>query len=270
MERHRAKTAAAGFEVELFVRPDLKNVFVDDHHRAVQLWQGGDRYFEEVQRAVMMRPEARQDAQLIADDLFNLSHPLTGDVQVWRGVRSIERTFGVARDALETLVGRPGEVTTRFLSTTVYRQIAEREFTTPGRSPALMKVIARAGARAIWLPPLGDSGMAYQGELLFPPGVALRILSIDTMHRGSGGGGGGEPAVSRFWDDIDLVPAEDYAPTALQTLLWHLHLQDAPREQQESAIRDWLKDHPAEPGSMMEFSLRRNGFGSLLDGRATA
>lgn len=76
--------------------------------------------------------------------------------------------------------------------------------------------------------------------------------------------------MSRFWDDIDLVAPEDYEPTAVQTLLDYLHLEDGTRQQQETGIRDWLKDHPAEPGSMMEFSLRRKGFGALLDGRATA
>jgi hypothetical protein len=56
----------------------------------------------------------------------------------------------------------------------------------------------------------------------------------------------------------------------VQTLLAHLHLEDAPRSQQEAAIRAWLKTHPAEPGSMMEFSLRRKGFGHLLEQPSTA
>jgi hypothetical protein len=76
--------------------------------------------------------------------------------------------------------------------------------------------------------------------------------------------------VSRFWDDLDLVAPDDYVPTIVQTLLAHLHLEDAPRSQQEAAIRAWLKTHPAEPGSMMEFSLRRKGFGHLLEQPSTA
>jgi hypothetical protein len=56
----------------------------------------------------------------------------------------------------------------------------------------------------------------------------------------------------------------------VQTLLTHLHLEDAPRSKQEAAIREWLKSHPAEPGSMMEYSLRHKGFGHLLEQPTTA
>lgn len=71
--------------------------------------------------------------------------------------------------------------------------------------------------------------------------------------------------MSRFTDDLDLVKPEDYVPTTVQTLLAHLHLEDVPRERQETAIRDWLETHP--PGRAMEFTLRRKGFGHLLDRR---
>jgi hypothetical protein len=71
----------------------------------------------------------------------------------------------------------------------------------------------------------------------------------------------------RFSDNLSLVPPEQYEPTSVQTLLDWLHLEDAPRGQQEAGIREWLNQHPPGPG--MVFSLRRKGFGHLID-RATA
>jgi len=69
--------------------------------------------------------------------------------------------------------------------------------------------------------------------------------------------------VSRFWDDLSLVAPEAYVPNTVQTLLDHLGLEDAPRADQESGIRDWLTTHP--PGPSMVYTLQRKGFGHLID-----
>lgn len=74
--------------------------------------------------------------------------------------------------------------------------------------------------------------------------------------------------MSRFWDDPGLVAPDDYVPTTVQALLAYLHLDDASRPEQESAIREWLKTHP--PGSAMAFTLRRGGFGHLIERRSSA
>ncbi|MGV0741455.1 hypothetical protein [Mycolicibacterium sp. XJ870] len=74
--------------------------------------------------------------------------------------------------------------------------------------------------------------------------------------------------MSKFSDNLDLVAREGYVPTTAQALLAHLQLDDAPRPRQEAAIKDWLKMHP--PGRAMEFTLRRKGFGHLLDNRSSA
>jgi hypothetical protein len=71
------------------------------------------------------------------------------------------------------------------------------------------------------------------------------------------------PSMSRFTDNLSLVAHEDYVPNSVQNLLAWLHLEQAPRDQREAAIRDWLEAHP--PGRLMVFTLRRNGFGHLLD-----
>lgn len=119
---------------------------------------------------------ATDEALAVAADLQELAAPLSEDIQVWRGIRSIEDTFGTTADKLET---RPPEIVNRFMSTTVYEHLARDEFTRPSRDPAVPKVTARAGSYAIWMPPIGSPQMAYQGELLFTRGHLLRIRSVD-------------------------------------------------------------------------------------------
>ncbi|TDO18142.1 hypothetical protein EV580_1324 [Mycobacterium sp. BK086] len=72
----------------------------------------------------------------------------------------------------------------------------------------------------------------------------------------------------RFSDNLDLVAPADYVPTSALALLNHLHLDDADRARQEAGIRDWLRTHT--PGRAMVFTLKSEGFGHLLEHRATA
>lgn len=142
---------------------------------SVQRWQQLGRYYEQVQAAVKDN-NPNGEAVRVALDLQLLAAPLPEDVQVWRGIRSIEATFGAPIDQLES---QPGEIVNRFMSTTAHESVARDEFLHPGPQPALLKVTARSGARAVWMPPIGDPEMAYQGELLFAPGHLLRILRVD-------------------------------------------------------------------------------------------
>lgn len=146
-----------------------------DQRDSVERWQGTDRFYEQVQRAVENAENVTDEAAQVTSDLFDLAQALPEDVQVWRGVRNVVAAFGAALGDLE---GR-AEGIQRFVSTSIYEQVASTEFTEPGRAPALLKVVAKAGVRAIWIPPLGKPGLAYQGELLFLPGHVLRILSVD-------------------------------------------------------------------------------------------
>lgn len=73
---------------------------------------------------------------------------------------------------------------------------------------------------------------------------------------------------SRFSDNLNLVAPEGYVPATVQALLAHLHLENASAARQEDGIRGWLKTH--EPGRTMIFTLRRKGFGHLLDQRTSA
>lgn len=139
-------------------------------------WQSLDRFYEQVQAAAADEGDASDEALLVMADLQAMAAPLTADVQLWRGIRNLDETFGAG---LDQLVGREPEITTRFLSTTVHEGLARSEFTQPGPAPAILKVTARAGTRAVWMPSAGDPSLAYQGELLFQPGTLLRILRID-------------------------------------------------------------------------------------------
>jgi hypothetical protein len=149
----------------------------DKQRASVDLWQGkGERLYREVQRAVSGQ-DADAAAYDVADDLQDLMEPLPENVVVWRGVRSAEAVFGVPSENLEELVGTD-RVVPRFFATSLDRNLAEDEFTRPGPCPALYRIAAQAGTPALWVPPLGRVSEVYQQELLFPPGVVVRILNV--------------------------------------------------------------------------------------------
>ncbi|NDJ91982.1 hypothetical protein [Mycolicibacter kumamotonensis] len=95
-----------------------------EQRRSVRRWQGRDRFYKQVQLAALDDPSASIEAIDVADDLTTLGEPLTQMVKVWRGIRSVENTFGVGQNQLETLVGQTFEVD-QFFSTTVDRRVAE-------------------------------------------------------------------------------------------------------------------------------------------------
>lgn len=103
-----------------------------EQRQAVLRWQGRDRFYEQVQLAVMDDNAASDDARDVADHLTSLAAPLTQSVEVWRGIRSIVNTFGVPAEQLATLVGDRFEVD-RFVSTTVDRRVAKASSLTPRR-----------------------------------------------------------------------------------------------------------------------------------------
>ena len=161
-------------------------IFVDqtaaatpEQRAAVVRWQGRDRFYHEVQLAVLEDTAASNDARDVADSLTSLAVPITQAVVVWRGIRSTVRTFGVPVEQLPTLIGRRFDID-RFFSTTVDQRVAEGEFTDPGRAPALYKITVQAGTEAVWLPPLGDPEEARQQELLLLPGSEARIVAVET------------------------------------------------------------------------------------------
>jgi hypothetical protein len=74
--------------------------------------------------------------------------------------------------------------------------------------------------------------------------------------------------MGKFTDDVPLRPKGSVQPPSVHLLLRKLDVQDAPIEAQTSALRKWLINN--EPGPTLERSMRRNGFGPVLDARASA
>lgn len=166
----------------------LSRLFADQAIRATReqrasvfRWQDkNERYYAQVQQAALGNPTT-QHALEIAEDLQELMAPLPEPVEVWRGIRDTEKAFGVPVDRIEELVDTELE-STAFFATSLDRVVAETEFTRPGRQPAMYKVAVQAGTPALWVQPLGAPENAYQRELLFPPGVVLRILGIERSY----------------------------------------------------------------------------------------
>lgn len=143
---------------------------------AVTRWQSADRFYEKVQEA--LGGTGDPDAMSVAQELSKLAQPLPEDMEVWRGIRSIGKTFGVARVEVGSLSGRQW-VGERLMATTTSREVAISEFTDPGPSPAILQVTTRAGSPSVWIPPLGKLEHARQSELLLMQGIRVRILDID-------------------------------------------------------------------------------------------
>lgn len=141
-------------------------------------WQAKDRYYEQVQRAAQGDPDASDDARKVVSVLHDLARPLLDDVQVWRGIRSVRDSFHVG---IGELCAGTTHITVWFVAAAIDPNVARDEFTGPGRDPAVLKIRAKAGTGAIWIPPIGDPDVAYQGELLLIPGSMLRILAVATM-----------------------------------------------------------------------------------------
>ena len=157
---------------------DQSATATDVQRGSIRRWQGRDRFYREVQRAARDDPGASDEARRVADDLASLATQLTQQVVVWRGIRSIDNTFGVSSVDLHTLVGQTFEID-QFFATTVDRLIAEGEFTEPAPAPVLYRIRVEAGTEAVWLPPLGVPEEARQMELLLLPGLEARILAVD-------------------------------------------------------------------------------------------
>lgn len=149
-----------------------------EQRQSVRRWQGRDRFYQQVQHAAKDDPAASEEARDVADDLTTLAVPLTQRIVVWRGIRSIDDTFGVSSRELEMLLNQTLQVD-QFFATTVDRRVAQAEFTEPARAPAIYKITVQPGTEAVWIPPLGAPEEARQMELLLLPGIEARIVAVD-------------------------------------------------------------------------------------------
>lgn len=104
----------------------------DEQRASVRRWQGRDRFYRQVQRAAAQVVGASEEAQDVMEDLIALAQPLQDDVVVWRGVRSVDDTFGVPAERLDDLIGGR-RASAQFFATSADRGIVERD--SPNRQP---------------------------------------------------------------------------------------------------------------------------------------
>lgn len=127
---------------------------------AIRIWQRTDRSYELVQGLLrgtidvetLSRAE-RAHAERLTDDLGDAiecgrtSRPLT----VYRGIRSLRRTFGV--DRAGQLPKQPDPFR-GFTATSIHRDVAVTEFTTT--SGAILEIEVPEGTRALWVAGAGE------------------------------------------------------------------------------------------------------------------
>lgn len=91
----------------------------------------------------------------------------------YRGLRDAGHVLANTPESRQVLTSRS------FLSTTIFRDVAVREFTQPAGAggAALLEIQIPEGTPALWVPPLGDPALAYQGELILPRGTELVVRS---------------------------------------------------------------------------------------------
>lgn len=154
--------------------------------QAVLRYQATDRIYElvsEVLRGSVAYDDLDHDqsevvAQMIATlDGLTTMWRLPEAVVAYRGQRSLDRTFGPPPPT-----GREYEIDS-FLSASIHRHVAIDEFTEPpGPGGAvLLEILAPAGTPALWVPPVGDPALEYQGELLLPRRTRICVGAVDTV-----------------------------------------------------------------------------------------
>ncbi len=145
----------------------------------VRLWQRTDREYEAIQAvarggAGLGRLSRREIAIALENqrelDLAIRTGRLPSELRVYRGVRSLRRTFGVDDpDAVED-----GPTSFRgFTAASVFRRVALEEFTAP--AGALMEIALPAGAPALWVAGAGSWRLRRQGELLLPNRLRVSV-----------------------------------------------------------------------------------------------
>jgi len=104
--------------------------------------------------------------QVVEDlDALLLRAFLPVDVVVYRGIGDVEAAVPPSPGAVEE--HRP------YLSASLDETVATRDFAV-GERPAVLRIAARRGARALWMPPLGRRELAYEQEVLFPRFTRIR------------------------------------------------------------------------------------------------
>ncbi|MGH9267058.1 MAG: ADP-ribosyltransferase [Acidimicrobiales bacterium] len=143
---------------------------------AVRRYQALDRTYEMVNRLLRDEPGADELSDAELAEVRDIVRGLSRLVERWRTPEPLRVYRGLRSRAGLTDVGM---ITRSFLATTIVRDVAIEEFTVPPApsGPALLEIDVPAGVPAVWVPPLGDPSLAYQGELLLPRRQPLLVRS---------------------------------------------------------------------------------------------
>jgi hypothetical protein len=72
--------------------------------------------------------------------------------------------------------------------------------------------------------------------------------------------------MGKFTDDVPLKPKGSVQPPSAHLLIRNLKVESASPEAKSKAVEKWLTRNV--PGPSLERSLRRNGYGQLVDKQA--
>lgn len=148
---------------------------------AIRTWQRTDRSYELVQgvlrgtidRATLSRAERARTEGLIDDLAMAVASGRTRRrMTVYRGLRSVRRTFGV--DRLADVPADPPPLA-GYVATSIHRDVAITQFT--AARGALLEVELPADTPALWVAGEGDERLRHQGELLLQDKLRLRIVA---------------------------------------------------------------------------------------------
>lgn len=89
------------------------------------------------------------------------------DLVVYRGVQNIRLVVPLGTPLPSTAIQLG------YLSTSLSREVAKRDFVDGSTLGGVLRIFAPAGTKALWLPPLGDTMMADEEEILFREGTYL-------------------------------------------------------------------------------------------------
>lgn len=133
---------------------------------SVRAYQHLEEHAERVRARALGYGDPREHLWALGEDLDRLlaRSVLPVDVVTYRGIG----------DADEELPFDAGlDRTSTYLSTTLDRRVAEREFAV-GPRPAVLRIGVHRGTHALWVPPLGWRELANEQELLFPRDTLVR------------------------------------------------------------------------------------------------
>jgi hypothetical protein len=146
----------------------------------VRAWQRTAREYELAQAVARGTADRGPLSPLVVEQVLEFQRGLDGairtarlpfDLTVYRGIRSLRRTFGVDDPADIGCESREFE---GYTATSVLRQVAIEEFTAP--AGALMEVVVGAGTPALWVAGVGTVRLRRQGELLFGTRLHIRVV----------------------------------------------------------------------------------------------